>query len=69
MTTRVKSLTVVLDKDMRDDDVQEIIKAVEMVKGVSLCIIQPTDVFSLEDELARMRVKRELAEKLYEVLK
>lgn len=34
MTDRIRVVTVFLDKDYRDDDVQEILSAIAMVKGV-----------------------------------
>lgn len=34
MTDRFLTLTVVLDRDYRDDDAQSIIDAIKMVKGV-----------------------------------
>ena len=35
MTDRIKGLTVALDRDYRDDDVQAIVDAILMVKGVA----------------------------------
>ena len=35
MTDRIRVLTVVLDRDYRDDDVQEIVNAIKMTKGVA----------------------------------
>ena len=64
MTNRVESLTVVLDKDYRDDDVQEIAQAILMIKGVvKVHLGEPVD------HLARDRARRELVSKLRDVLR
>ena len=34
MTDRFKGLTVVLDRDIREDDAEYIIKTISMIKGV-----------------------------------
>lgn len=34
MTDRIATLTVVLDREYRDDDVQHIVDAIQMTKGV-----------------------------------
>lgn len=66
MTDRIKALTVVLEEDYRDDDVENIITAILMVRGV----LDVTDRYidSIEDHIAYSRVRRELGEKLIRVL-
>ena len=66
MTDRVRGLTVCLDKDQRIDDVQELIKAIEMMKGVA--IVNPL-ITDSGDWMAQERAKRELRQKLWEILK
>ena len=65
MTDRVNGLFVVLDKDIRTDDVEVIIQAICMIRGV-LRVDQ--NVSSYEDHVAYSRVRQELGEKLMEVL-
>lgn len=66
MTDRVKALTVVLDNDYREDDVQEIANAIGMLKGVvavSLLKTDPTDYAN------RARIRAELTGKLLDLLR
>ncbi len=66
MTDRVCGLTVCLGKDVRIDDVQELIKAIEMMKGVA--VVNPL-ISDHTQWIADERAKREYREKLWEVLK
>jgi hypothetical protein len=66
MTDRVKALTVVLDNDYREDDVQEIAKAIGMVKGVTAVSLVKTDT---NDYVNRARVRAELTGKLLDLLR
>lgn len=52
MTDRVRSLTVILDRDMRDDDVQDLILSIRMLKFVDR--VEPRVVDG--DELAKRAV-------------
>lgn len=65
MTDRVKALTVTLEKDIRDDDIETLVNAIKMLKGI-------LDVENLivthEDHFAYLRAKRELGTKLWDVL-
>jgi len=57
MTDRVKGLYVALEEDYRTDDVECIIEAIKMIKGVTNVresIVNPDDHFNRE------RVKREI---------
>ena len=65
MTDRYNALVVVLERDIRSDDAEDIISALRMVKGVSS--VTP-NVSSLQDHIARARARTELAEKLWAVL-
>ncbi len=65
MTDRYHSLTVILEKDMRDDDAERMIEAIQMIKGVldvKPVISDPTSW------MAEERARRELGEKLWNVL-
>ncbi len=58
MTDRIAYLTVLLDKDYRDDDVQSIVQAIEMTKGVGKVELgKPVDV---NDHIAREQSVTEL---------
>lgn len=65
MSDRIKGLLVALDKDYRDDDCQEIIDAILMIKGVRNVT---TKVVSHDDYLNRTLIKQELRTKLLEIL-
>jgi len=65
MTNRFNSLTVVLDKDIRDDDAEYILNAMEMIKGV--LSVKPK-VSNIEDHVAYERAVRDLRQKIDEVL-
>lgn len=66
MTDRVKGLIVLLGKDIRTDDCEAIVEAIKMVKGVAAVSM---DVSDHNDWMARERVRLELREKLWEILK
>ena len=66
MTDRIKGLVVTLDKDYREDDVEAIVGAIRMIKGVANVHLNVTD---MDDHINRQRIRAELVEKLFEVLK
>lgn len=66
MTDRIKAFTVVLDEDYRTDDVEQIHKALLMIKGV--LSVEPL-VADAMDHVARQRARAELTEKLLAVLR
>lgn len=66
MTERYMALTVILDKDIREDDAQWIINAIKMVKHVK--DVKP-EVSNLELDVAMSRVRSELEEKIFKVLR
>ena len=66
MTDRIKSLTVVLEQDTRTDDVEVVVSAIEMIRGVLKVELHKADSM---DFVAENRVRRELIDKLYDVLK
>jgi len=66
MTDRIKGFTVVLSKDIRDDDFEAISSAVGMIKGVIK--VEPS-ISNGQDWMNRERVKMELTDKLWDVLR
>lgn len=65
MTDRLKGFIVHLEEDMRDDDAQAVIDAIQMIRRVSK--VTPL-ISNIEDHMARERVRMELSQKLFEVL-
>jgi len=66
MTDRIKGFVVVLDNDYRTDDVEEIRNALLMVKGV--LSVSPS-VAGIDDHMNRERVRLELMDKLFALMK
>lgn len=66
MTDRIRTLTVILDDDYRDDDVEAIVTALRMVKGVSKLVVgEPTGIAEI---IARDAVRQELRRKLFRAI-
>lgn len=67
MTDRVQSLTVMLDDPIRTDDVQAIVDAIAMVKGVAKVelgeVMNPTAYF------ARQKASMDLANRIHDILR
>lgn len=66
MTDRFYSLTVVLEKDIREDDAESIIKAILMIKKV---LSVKGNVSNPATYTAETRARHELISKLFNVLK
>lgn len=66
MTDRLKGCLVVFDRDLRDDDAQPTIDAIRQLRGVSDVT---TSLATPEDALNRLRMRRELINQIYELLK
>jgi len=66
MTDRVKGFVVTLSEDMREDDAQAIADAIRMVRGV--LDVSPS-IVDHEDHMNRERIRRELQEKLWDILR
>ena len=64
MTDRINGLTVALDRDYRSDDVEEIVNAIMMIKGVKGVTTSVTD---MADYTARVRVATELQTRILKV--
>lgn len=66
MTDRIHSLTVVLAKDMREDDVQGLIDAIRYFKNVAKVKTHVSDPVSLmAEERARMDLRMKLVDEIY----
>ena len=65
MTDRIRQLTVVLDGDYRDDDVEAIVQTIKMIRGVS---IVEQHVVTAQDQITRMAVRSELARDLHKAI-
>lgn len=61
MTDRVHTITVVLDHDMRDDDVQPLLAAIRQLRGVAAV---DTVVADLTSHFAEVRVRGAVADVL-----
>lgn len=65
MTDRIYALTVILDDHYRTDDVEEIIRAIKMIRGVMKV---EEHVSSSESYAAQERARHELGMKMWQVL-
>lgn len=65
MTDRIHSLTVTLESDRRDDDVEAITNSILMIRGVLSVAKHVTDHTA---HMAQERAKRELGDKLLAVI-
>jgi hypothetical protein len=71
MTDRIRTLTVtvILDRDYRDDDVQNIVTAIGMVRGVESAtphVVTGADL--MNREVARGEIRREIMQALEQML-
>ena len=65
MTNRYHSLTVALDRDIRDDDAEPILMAIRMIKGV--LSVKPK-VADMDSNMAEDRARIDLGQKLWDVI-
>jgi hypothetical protein len=65
MTDRYFALTVILEKDIRDDDAEHILDAIKMIKGV---LNVKGNVTSPDTWMAEERARVDLRKKLFNVL-
>lgn len=66
MTDRFKGFVVTLAEDLRSDDAQPTLDAIRMIKGVVSVL---PSVVTPDDLINRERVRVELGNKLFEVLR
>jgi hypothetical protein len=62
VTDRIRHLTITLDTDYRDDDVEAIVQAIRLIRGVQHV---DTRVVEGADDLARSAVRAELERDLH----
>ncbi len=65
MTDRVKGFTVTLEKDMRIDDVETIIQAIRMIRGI---VDVAPSITNSDDHMNRERIRYELRDKFYKFM-
>lgn len=66
MTDRVHALTVILDKEYREDDVQHIVDAIKMTKGV---LDVQEHITNPDVYYAQETAKNDLRSQILEILK
>lgn len=62
MTDRLKGCTVTFDDDFRDDDAEAILGAIRLIRGVA--DVRPVLSEGVDDWMARVRVRREVAKEV-----
>jgi hypothetical protein len=62
MTDRINGFTVVLEKDLRDDDFEQLQQAVLMLKGVSSIV---PNIVNSGDTISRIQAMSDIRTKLY----
>lgn len=65
MTDQYNALTVVLEKDIRVDDAEAILNAIRQLRGV---LSVNGNVTNFGDYIAQERARRDLVEKIWDVL-
>lgn len=65
MTDRLKGVYVAFNEDYREDDAEQILAAIRMIRGVAAVTPMVTDS---TDWIARVRVKAELTDKIWDAL-
>ncbi len=65
MTDRIRHLTVTLDADYRTDDVEAIVEAIRMIRGVTHI---EEHVVEAQDQIARMVVRGEIERDLHKAI-
>lgn len=65
MTDRCNSLLVVLDRDVREDDIESTIEAIKHIKGVIAVKMRVAD---MTEYLAIERARQELGQKILRVI-
>lgn len=66
MTTRATALTVILEGDPREDDIEDLITAIRRLRGVAdVLIIEQT----AHTEIAKQKARIEIAQRVYTALK
>lgn len=66
MTDRLKGVIVTFEQDIREDDAEQIINAIRMIKGVLDVVPSIADH---NDVMNRIRIQHELEKRIYKALK
>lgn len=66
MTDRLKGVVVTFNSDIREDDAESIINAIQMIKGVLK--VTPS-VRDHNDIMNRSKIKREIEERIWNALR
>jgi len=66
MTDRLKGVTVIFKKDIREDDAEVLISAIQMIKGVKKVV---PSINSTDDIINRARVREDIKAKLYNLIR
>ena len=66
MSDRISTIIVVLEKDIRDDDCEAILKAMGMIRGV---LSVTPNVANVVEHMAQTRARAELTCKLLELVR
>lgn len=66
MTQRINALTVVLEKDIREDDIELIVNAIQMLRYV---LSVDTNVSDINSHIAYQRARYDIQDKLLEALR
>jgi len=62
MTDRIQGFAVTLNHDMREDDVEHVVNALKMVKGVAA--VEPV-IGDIRDAMARDRVRSDVHTRIF----
>ena len=65
MTDQIHSLTVVLEKDVCDDDCEDLIRTIKTLRNV---LSVGSHVTNVDNHMAQERARHELGQKLWEAL-
>lgn len=65
MTDRVRALTVILEKDMREDDIQYLANAIQMFRWVAKVEMRPVNS---NDVIAKIQAQNEIRQSLLDVI-
>jgi len=66
MTDRVRTLTVLLEHDLRDDDARDVINAIELIRGVESAELG--DVVNSNTRIARTEARRHLGKQIWALI-
>lgn len=65
MTDRINALTIVLEDDYRDDDMQALMAAIKQFRGILSVVPHVRDI---SDLVARERAAHDIKRRIYEAL-